>query len=178
MSVSRKMLADASFCEEVERLYRSQVITMEEVAAKLGTTLHNVGAVLKARLSPAEYKRLKSAAYSRSRVGAKNPNYGIQSAVKRVLHSGRMATWNGDGYTFEHRSAMATALGLKELPEGWHVHHIDGDKTNDTLDNLALVTPKGHQALHKQKLGRLHLWEKEEFGISLLKEMQAMSPKD
>jgi hypothetical protein len=89
-----------------------------------------------------------------------------------------MAAWNGDGYTFEHRSILMTELGLSSWPNGWEVHHIDGDKMNNVLDNLALVTKRGHQHLHKQRLGRLYQWEKEAFGTSVLSEMQAILPKD
>ena len=43
---------------------------------------------------------------------------------------------------------MALALGLEELPEQFVVHHIDEDPMNNSLDNLALVTRPGHNAIH------------------------------
>jgi hypothetical protein len=91
-------------------------------------------------LGEAEYKRLKSAAYSRSKSADKNPMFGAKTAAERILRGGRMAAWNGEGYTFEHRTILTQALGLPTWPDGWEVHHIDGDRTNNALDNLALVT--------------------------------------
>jgi hypothetical protein len=72
-------------------------------------------------------------------------------------HNWKGAVDDGYGYLtllkdgkrqFVHRIVMAEALGMKELPEMFDVHHIDGNTKNNLLDNLALVTPSGHQKLH------------------------------
>lgn len=34
------------------------------------------------------------------------------------------------------------------IPDGWQVHHKDGDKLNNTIENLELVTPLTHKRLH------------------------------
>lgn len=34
------------------------------------------------------------------------------------------------------------------IPIGWHVHHVDGDHTNNSLDNLRLMDPSSHAKLH------------------------------
>jgi hypothetical protein len=73
---------------------------------------------------------------------------------------------------------VAKSLGLEELPAHWEVHHIDEDKTNNDLDNLAIVTKRGHRKLHRVLLGKLYAWEKEMFGTSLLKEIEATLLKD
>lgn len=151
---------------------------MLAIAEKLGVTYGTVRKALETGIEPAEYARLKRVYYSRSKTGDLNPMYGARTAAARVLRGGRFARWNGNGYTLEHRTLMLQALGLMVWPEGWEVHHIDGDRTNNHLDNLAVVTKRGHQYLHKQKLGRLYLWEKEMFGTSVLQEMQAMLPKE
>jgi HNH endonuclease len=151
---------------------------MLEIAAKLNTTYGTVRKALELSIAPEEYDRLKRAYYSRSKTGNMNPMYGAKTAAERILRTGRLASWNGNGYTMKHRTIMMKALGLSAWPEGWEVHHIDGDKLNNELDNLALVTKSGHQKLHKQKLGRLYLWEKETFGTSVLSEMKAMWPKE
>lgn len=39
-----------------------------------------------------------------------------------------------------------------EIPEGYHIHHKDEDKSNNKLDNLELVTPKEHYEKHKDSL--------------------------
>ena len=34
------------------------------------------------------------------------------------------------------------------IPEGFHVHHIDGDYTNNDVSNLEVLSPKAHTHLH------------------------------
>ena len=36
-----------------------------------------------------------------------------------------------------------------EIPEGMQIHHIDGDKTNNDISNLQLVTPLEHKRIHE-----------------------------
>lgn len=177
MSVSKKQQADAAFCAEAVRLYRTMDYSIETLGKMLGATPHTVSVVVKRAMSAKEFDRLKRANYSRSKTGENNPMMGVRYAAERILRQGRAAVWNGSGYTHEARIIVAKSLGLKELPEHWSVHHIDGDKTNDSLDNLALVTKRGHQKLHKQLLGRLYRWEKEKFGTSVLREMRAILRK-
>lgn len=47
-----------------------------------------------------------------------------------------------------HRVVMEARLG-RRLKADEDVHHIDGDKTNNEDNNLALVTKSGHQRLHR-----------------------------
>ena len=54
----------------------------------------------------------------------------------------------GSDYVFLHTVVMCEHLGLTELPKGYVVHHIDGNKKNNTIDNLALMTVSGHSKLH------------------------------
>jgi hypothetical protein len=34
------------------------------------------------------------------------------------------------------------------IPDGAHVHHLDGDKSNWRIDNLLAVMPEQHRAIH------------------------------
>jgi hypothetical protein len=68
---------------------------------------------------------------------------------------------------------MADALGLKELPDGWDVHHIDEDKKHNELDNFALVTPAGHVKIHYylRQVDSISLKLKRSMMLEILKSM-------
>lgn len=38
-----------------------------------------------------------------------------------------------------------------EIPKGYHVHHIDGNKDNNTLNNLGLISASEHETYHIQR---------------------------
>lgn len=179
MSVRLKALADPVICETVTRLYMTTEFTSAEaVAASVGETAQTVRAILKANIPADTLRRKKVANYSHSKTGHKNPMFGVQKQVSAIFRSGYRYLWAGDQYAPEHRILVQNALGLPCWPEGWEVHHINGDKTDNRLDNLAVATHVGHRGLHGLKLQRLYLWEKEQFGTSLLKDAIATVLKD
>lgn len=49
-----------------------------------------------------------------------------------------------------HVVLMESRLGRRLLPDE-HVHHIDGDRSNNDINNLALVTRSGHARLHRRE---------------------------
>ena len=57
--------------------------------------------------------------------------------------------WHKDKYVMAYRKVMADEIGIDvdDLPEHLYVHHIDGDRMNNDIDNLLLGTKKAHQAL-------------------------------
>lgn len=38
------------------------------------------------------------------------------------------------------------------VPNGYHIHHIDGDKSNNTIENLQLLSATEHEKLHGEML--------------------------
>ena len=60
---------------------------------------------------------------------------------ERIWHNGR--------YMEYYRYVMADALGIDpdDIPDNFAVHHIDGDRSNNDIDNLLLCTRKAHERL-------------------------------
>lgn len=49
----------------------------------------------------------------------------------------------------QHRFIWEEANG-KKIPKGYVIHHKDGNKKNNTVGNLQLMTRAAHKKLHKQ----------------------------
>jgi len=74
-------------------------------------------------------------------------------AIKNHTHPFR----NRDNYILEHRLVMEKQLGRYLKPEE-RVHHIDGDKSNNVIDNLHLFHNESkHQKYHQFLKGCIEL---------------------
>ena len=49
-----------------------------------------------------------------------------------------------------HRAVWTYYFG--EIPDGYVIHHIDGDKSNNDISNLAIMTRIDHMKLHKSSI--------------------------
>lgn len=100
----------------------------------------------------------------------------VQSAVKSIDREGDKSTsWNGgrkktvkgyiavldkanpdsdiNGYVLEHRKIMSEHLG-RRLNNQEAVHHINGNKEDNRIDNLEVVSWRDHTILHHTGLKR------------------------
>ena len=50
-------------------------------------------------------------------------------------------------YIYEHRAVMEKHSG-RILREDEHIHHIDGDRQNNSVENLRIISPSEHAAIH------------------------------
>ena len=178
MSVSKSHMKDTALCERVVSSYRSMTMTKAKIAEAEGITYSTVAEILKTFITAEDLKKLRGYYMSASKMNEKNPMFGAKTAAARIMRGGRPAVWNGSGYTFEHRIIAAQMLGISELPPNMEVHHIDGNKLNNNTDNLAICTKRGHQYMHRVRVGRLLQWEKETYGTSVLREIAAMLQED
>jgi len=54
---------------------------------------------------------------------------------------------NSDGYGgYLHREIWKNEKG--EIPEDKQIHHVDGDKSNNDIENLKLVSASKHREIH------------------------------
>lgn len=72
----------------------------------------------------------------------------MNSPYKRTTYKGKPID--------EHRKVMEKYLG-REL-ESWEiVHHINGDKRDNRVENLQVMTQNEHNKLHKEKLPKIKI---------------------
>lgn len=48
----------------------------------------------------------------------------------------------------QHRKIWLEHYGC--IPDGWYIHHVDGDRSNNNILNLECVTPAQHGARHRE----------------------------
>ena len=149
---------------KVKDLFENTNMTLEEIAEAVGyksyTYLYQeciAGQYSQEFLHQRKRKnyqraRTRNGNWMSGRTKEQHPRYlgrvsdgrGYIMVLKPEWYTGR----KGSTHVFEHTIVMCEALGLTELPEGFVVHHVDGDKTNNDLKNLALMRMEAHSKLH------------------------------
>lgn len=79
------------------------------------------------------------------------PAHWAWKPVKKVpaVYLYKRVRFNGI-YQYEHRFVMEKHLGRK-LKRNEHVHHLNGDPTDNRLENLQIISPREHMLLHHRQ---------------------------
>jgi hypothetical protein len=72
-----------------------------------------------------------------------------QSRTRRYNGYEQVYDYEASRWIFTHRIVAEEKLGAP-IPCGYEVHHIDGNKLNNSPDNLAILPAEIHRAIHEQ----------------------------
>lgn len=143
-----------------------------EIAKEFMVSSWLVGEIARKNLSVEERRSLWNRRSRRSKIGSNNPMYNKtgtkhHNAVEISRCNGYKTVfkpiWWGkeikDSRIYEHVYNYCLFHGMNCLPNGYIVHHIDGDIDNNTFSNLQMMTISEHIKLHwkqrkEQRLSR------------------------
>lgn len=148
--------------QQICDLYANTDLSIHNIRKQVNMRYNRVWDVIKANFSEDYIANRKQSEYAKSKFGEKNPMYGKcredHPHYKGIVSDGKgylmclKPDWytgrKGTNHVFVHTVVMCEALCLTELPKGWVVHHINGDKHNNDIDNLALLTNSAHSKIH------------------------------
>lgn len=125
-----------------------------------------------------------------SHIGTKHPiccSYNCMAIIRSKVYLGdnnpnfKNRNKDHDGYKLEtpaashklgikrrrlHVAVALEALGISQIPKGFHVHHRDCDIRNNQAENLSVLSVSDHKWIHKQ-FGSATLWAYRKGKISL-----------
>ena len=168
-----KLKSKLSF-EEIKSLYLNDEMTLTEIAKIAGIHYLTVRKKLikngiatrktitektrekfvKASTGRKRSKPLTSEQKENIRKGILNSSWSKNASGVTVRNGYFSITKGNNRYQNEHRLIMEEHLGRK-LNKGEVVHHIDGNRLNNSLDNLQVMDAKEHSKFHALK------WHKE-----------------
>ena len=131
--------------ENMAKMYENGWLVIE-LARYFAVGNKVITAALKCEFGEERYSELKIKRYSKSKRGEKHPRFKNGLSVEgyaRVTRYGKTQ--------FVHQLVLMKHFGWDTWPKGLNTHHIDGDKTNNALNNLSLMTTSAHSRHHARE---------------------------
>ena len=106
-------------------------------------------------LSTQQEMHKQAAIKSTTFCGLQNPRYKLDGVSSiRGYKAVRPPSWYtgyvSRGFVREHILLVCEKFGWTQLPKGYEVHHIDMNKLNNDINNLAVLTKSEHAKVHNQ----------------------------
>ncbi len=142
-----RLVLDISKTELLE-LYHEKQHSIAEIALLKASSYKHVWRLLR------HYQITRRVAAKRNQTGAMNSSWkggkvkDSHSGYWYVKHVGHHRTTRG-GYVAEHILVAEKTLG-RPVNNDEVVHHIDGDRNNNSAENLYVIKKDRHPLLHKQ----------------------------
>ena len=67
-----------------------------------------------------------------------------------LIYSPAHPNKNNSGYVLEHRLVVERFIG-RYLKKGEDIHHVNGIKTDNRIENLKIMSPSAHSKLERRK---------------------------
>ena len=122
-------------------LFKTTYMSLLDIQHEVGVNYETMMLVLKENFSQYDIDRRVSTYKGTDVVDGK----GYVIVPKPEWYVGR----KNSKYVYLHSVVMCESLGIVEIPKGFCVHHIDGDKTNNDISNLCLLTIEAYSKLHQ-----------------------------
>lgn len=132
----KRLYEQAGSCSELARWLGLPLTTMRSRLVAAGVTMN------KGYKSPKRVRRYAKEHHNwKGGISARKDGYVMEYAPKHPYASGK-------GYVMQHRLVMERTLGRYLAPTE-QVHHINGNRADNRVENLELTTNSAHQKHHK-----------------------------